>query len=93
VGSTVFLVQANADADQLRQAAADPANHRLTLDQANTIRAAGATHATLGYAFAAVAAVGIGVGGYFFFAGNPSQPVAIRILPGPTGLVVSGDFR
>ena len=40
VGSTVFLLR-NAEADQLRIAAADPANHRLSLDQANTIRAGG----------------------------------------------------
>jgi hypothetical protein len=93
VGSTVFLLQANAAADQLRKAADDPANNHLTLDAANTIRANGATSATFGYAFAAVAAVGVGIGGYCFLAGGPSQPVALRILPAPTGLVVSGDFR
>src|SRR4051812_40782800 len=84
VGSTLFLLQANAAADQLRKAAGDPANNHLTLDAANTIRANGATSATLGYAFAAVAAAGIGIGAYCFFAGGPSQPVALRILPGPT---------
>lgn len=92
-GSGYFLFQANTAAEALHQAALDPDHNPLTLDQANTIRANGATNATLGYSFAAAAAVGLGIGAYCFLAGGPSQPVALRILPGPTGLVVSGDFR
>jgi hypothetical protein len=91
-GSGFFFVQAKAAADQL-QAAAAPGATRMTLDEANAVRARGVMGQTLGISMAAVAGIGLGVGAYCFVAGGPSQPVALRITPGPTGVVVSGNFR
>ena len=92
-GSGLFFVQAKAAADQLQAAAADPNKNPLTLDEANAVRARGVMGQTLGISMAAVAGIGLGVGAYCLVAGGPQQPVALRITPGPTGLVVSGEFR
>jgi hypothetical protein len=92
-GSVRFFLYANDAADRLRLAGQDPANHPLTLDQANVLRADGMFGQTLGISMAALAGIGLGIGAYCLLAGGPQQPVALRISPGPTGVVVSGDFR
>lgn len=92
-GSAYFFVQAKAAADQLQAGAADPAHNFMTLDDANAYRAQGIMGQTLGISAAVMAGIGLGIGAYCFIAGGPQQPVALRITPGPTGVVVSGDFR
>jgi hypothetical protein len=93
VGSAVFFLQAKAAADRLKLGAADPIGTRIYPDEANDLLAKGRLGQTLGISLAAVAGIGVGIGAYCLVAGGPSQPVAIRMSPGPTGVVVSGDFR
>jgi len=92
-GSAYFFVQAKSSADKLQAAATDPTHNRMSLAEANTVRANGVMGQTLGISLAAMAGVGLGVGAYCFFAGDSPPALGVRILPGPTGVVVSGDFR
>jgi len=96
-GSTVFFLQARAAAEELELAINQPQQHPLTYDQALAIRGRGVMGSTLGISMAAMSAISLGIGGYFFFAGGPSQPssapISLQVTPGPTGLVISGVFR
>ncbi|HVE87173.1 MAG TPA: hypothetical protein VND93_30165 [Myxococcales bacterium] len=94
-GATAFLLLAKEKADQLQLAAQEPTTHQLTLDQAQQLQSAGRTYSTVGYVLTAAGVIGLGAGAYFLLGTGtgPSQPVSMRITPGPTGLVVSGVFR
>jgi len=96
-GSTMFFLQAKGAADELELAINQPQQHPLTYDQALAVRSRGVMGSTLGISMAAMSAIGLGIGGYFFFAGGPSQPssapISLQVTPGPTGLVISGVFR